>query len=793
MASDRRLAVVRPDRDERRTQRAAAPRAVRAPQVATTGTTLVRPGSAMIPSWDASSALDNGYMGELYVWRAVNTIAHALAGLPLRAGRNLDRRDQYDPAAPIARLLGPPPDGPAQGWTARKLWRWTMVQYLVTGRWCWELERTTRDPRLPILGVWPLPASLVQAVPAAGGVAPFAEFRFNWNAPERRALAPWEVTYCWRPHPLDWRQPESVLQAAQLPVSVKILLERYDLAFLRNGAVPATVVSTAQFAEAEERDRFREQFTSDYTGVANAGRTIFNEVDPGDGVGGAGDFLKVEKLGLTQAEMQHGEKSAELKQAICVAFGVPMSMLGDASERTFANADQEHTNFWRQTMLPLLEEVADEINVALAPALGTELVWFDTSRVEALKSSRAFRPITADVAIAAGLATVDEWRADVGLVPLDAAAPPAPAPPEPTPAAPAAAVPPPTSAPNLAIAPTMLAAEPRSARPGRVRWERLARHAGADHDPVPSGHAKDPAAKRVAVGRLVNRHATALEAPLRDAMARLFAEQHRAVRDRLVGKRGRRMVRAPAGQVDPAQVFDTTHWATRTGQVAEPTHAATVALTADRLSAAFPAAGTPAHDAATERARTALATRATRLGETVARTTFERLVDEFQAGVAGGETIEQLADRVDRVLGPASSLVRAETIARTEVIGSFNTAAQTYVGELGPGIVQTKQWVATPDDRTRDSHAEIDGETVGLDETFSNGLAYPGDPSGDADEVVNCRCTALYLAPEESSPHPTAGGEDGERAAAHRAARTALALVAAGLTTTDDLTAHLGG
>lgn len=57
-----------------------------------------------------------------------------------------------------------------------------------------------------------------------------------------------------------------------------------------------------------------------------------------------------------------------------------------------------------------------------------------------------------------------------------------------------------------------------------------------------------------------------------------------------------------------------------------------------------------------------------------------------------------------------------------------------------------KQWDAALDSRTRLSHAKVDGEVKELEETFSNGLLYPGDPSGSAAEVINCRCVALSRA-----------------------------------------------
>lgn len=37
----------------------------------------------------------------------------------------------------------------------------------------------------------------------------------------------------------------------------------------------------------------------------------------------------------------------------------------------------------------------------------------------------------------------------------------------------------------------------------------------------------------------------------------------------------------------------------------------------------------------------------------------------------------------------------------------------------------------------------MDGEVKELDEAFSNGLMFPGDPDGPAEEVCNCRCALL--------------------------------------------------
>lgn len=86
-------------------------------------------------------------------------------------------------------------------------------------------------------------------------------------------------------------------------------------------------------------------------------------------------------------------------------------------------------------------------------------------------------------------------------------------------------------------------------------------------------------------------------------------------------------------------------------------------------------------------------------------------------------------------------------IAKTEGHRIQNESAynvQVRAKEKGANIV--KQWDSTLDSRTRESHQKLDGEIVNVNEKFSNGLMYPGDPNGSASEVVNCRCALLQRA-----------------------------------------------
>lgn len=80
-------------------------------------------------------------------------------------------------------------------------------------------------------------------------------------------------------------------------------------------------------------------------------------------------------------------------------------------------------------------------------------------------------------------------------------------------------------------------------------------------------------------------------------------------------------------------------------------------------------------------------------------------------------------------------------VARTEghrIQGQAAMDACYKAKDMGCDVL--KKWDATLDNRTRKRHQKLDGELKELDEPFSNGCMYPGDPNGKASEVINCRC-----------------------------------------------------
>jgi hypothetical protein len=137
---------------------------------------------------------------------------------------------------------------------------------------------------------------------------------------------------------------------------------------------------------------------------------------------------------------------------------------------------------------------------------------------------------------------------------------------------------------------------------------------------------------------------------------------------------------------------------------------------------------------------------------------YDLVAGELSAGINLGEGIPELSARVDSVLsttGSARWANRATVIARTETIGALNFGrweSFRVIVEDDPDVQFELMWLATDDKRTRDTHVTADGQRVPVGSRFMVGgaeLAFPGDPSGPPQEVIQCRCTMLLVEEDE--------------------------------------------
>lgn len=137
---------------------------------------------------------------------------------------------------------------------------------------------------------------------------------------------------------------------------------------------------------------------------------------------------------------------------------------------------------------------------------------------------------------------------------------------------------------------------------------------------------------------------------------------------------------------------------------------------------------------------------------------YDLIAGQMSAGVNSGDTIPQLAARVEQALSATGTdrwENRATVVARTEAIGALNAAKldsfKAYRDEWGETDLM-KVWISTDDTRTRPTHVAADGQRVPLDAPFQVGgasLQFPGDPTGPADEVIQCRCSLALVNADE--------------------------------------------
>lgn len=121
------------------------------------------------------------------------------------------------------------------------------------------------------------------------------------------------------------------------------------------------------------------------------------------------------------------------------------------------------------------------------------------------------------------------------------------------------------------------------------------------------------------------------------------------------------------------------------------------------------------------------------------KTTMQQVpyVDELIGSVLSGD--KSRADAIT-LIKSVYGRPRALRVARTEVTAGMNGGALSMYKSNG---IDGKEWITTLDEVTRDDHADADGQTVSVNDSFMVGgfsMEHPGDPSAPPEQIVNCRC-----------------------------------------------------
>lgn len=211
-------------------------------------------------------------------------------------------------------------------------------------------------------------------------------------------MKPQDVIWIRKPHPLDPYLSMTPLEAAGIAIEIENLAKVYNRNYLINDGRPGGLLVLRGEVDEDDKDELRNRFRGN---LSRVGATTVISSDDG------ADFVDTSASPRDAAYIQMRQIT---KEEILASFGVPESVIGNASGRTFSNAGEEIRVFWNETMLPHLEPIAR----ALDDLDEQYYVDFDVSNVPVLILYEQERNRYTKEEFTQGLISLNEYRDRTG-------------------------------------------------------------------------------------------------------------------------------------------------------------------------------------------------------------------------------------------------------------------------------------------------------------------------------------------------------------------------------------------
>ncbi|MGC5042485.1 phage portal protein [Streptomyces albidoflavus] len=366
------------------------------------GTTTVWGTENRAAGWDLDRVIQEGYERSIWTFKSVEAISKHPGALTVEIGRGGDERQFAETLTdhPLLHVLNVQAN-PLERATVFK--KRLSAQVLLSKKGAFVEITRSRGGTITRLDL--LPPNRVEPIPDPHGDY-VSHFEFTTYDGRVRELDPSRVIWLRDPHPTDPFCGVTPLEAAGLSVELDVKARMYNITFIDNDARPSGIVGIdVDGLDQREIDRIQQRLAP---GAQHAGETVV----VGSGPGG----LNYVDTSTRPRDMNYETLAQTAKDEILSAFGVPESIVGNASERTYANADREEWNFWQHTELPHLALLASAFDLDLDDGWSLR---FNTSTVEALEFPRRQRREEARQEWNAGLITVDEYREIAGRQPFN--------------------------------------------------------------------------------------------------------------------------------------------------------------------------------------------------------------------------------------------------------------------------------------------------------------------------------------------------------------------------------------
>ncbi|WP_431976073.1 phage portal protein [Micromonospora haikouensis] len=214
-----------------------------------------------------------------------------------------------------------------------------------------------------------------------------------------RAVPVEHVRWIRNPHPLDPYASSIPITAAGLSVEMDDLGRLVNVSWMSNDGQTRAIIAVKGDMNTTDSARLERRFGS---GPVDAGKV---SVVTADG-------LSYIDLSAHPRDMQYEHLAKNAKVETLAALGVPESQLGNAADRTYANAEAEGYMFWSITMASILRLIAsafyDPEDEDLEPA-------FNTEDVPELQLPQRARRLEAREEVAAGLRSIKSYAELAGI------------------------------------------------------------------------------------------------------------------------------------------------------------------------------------------------------------------------------------------------------------------------------------------------------------------------------------------------------------------------------------------
>ena len=336
----------------------------------------------------AKSAYGEYYATSVPIYAAVRIRSEALARPRVLVTR------QHEPVPeshPLQQLL----DGTNRRFTRGELWRATETYLGLWGSAFWALERDSEGR----WEIWPLRPDRVRILPEKSGY-PRGYIYMGTLGPV--AYTADEMVWLRYFNPLD--EFAGLAPVAPLRLSADMGLDalRFNRNFFKNSAQPDVILTTEEAMTDEEVEDFYQRWEKRYRGPGNAHRPAI------------ASFIKdVKSLnGFSQREMEFVRGLRWSLEDVSRVYGVPLPLLSDYQQATFANINTAERLFWRNAMIPEMKFLEEQLNEKLLPRLGYAglHVAFDLSEIEALQGDEDNRVVRETRLLDRGVLTINEIR-----------------------------------------------------------------------------------------------------------------------------------------------------------------------------------------------------------------------------------------------------------------------------------------------------------------------------------------------------------------------------------------------